>query len=290
MKQTSFLSDSRQRGAILILSAIIFGMVALLFFHNPEPERGVAADEQDLSFFITEMDSLRQLEIERRKPKIFPFNPNYLTDYRGYKLGLSPEEMDRLLRFRESGKKYVNSAKEFQNVTKVSDSLLNVISPYFKFPDWVTNPKPKSTYTSKYKPRKTLAQKKPINEATQDDFASYAEMDEELAAKIIRYRERLEGFLVDDQLYEVWDVPRATVRLILNDYAVKNPPVIDKMNINTATASDLNTLPFLSWDLSKEIVDYRTLREGIQSFEELEKLDGMTARKLARIKLYLRIQ
>jgi hypothetical protein len=40
-------------------------------------------------------------------------------------------EIDRLLAFRKENK-YVNSAKEFQNVTKVSDSLLND-GPYFKF-------------------------------------------------------------------------------------------------------------------------------------------------------------
>jgi len=51
---------------------------------------------------------------------------------------LSTEEIDRLLQHREKGN-YINSAKEFQKVTHVSDSLLNTIEPYFKFPDWVTN-------------------------------------------------------------------------------------------------------------------------------------------------------
>ena len=66
------------------------------------------------------------------------------------------------IKFRESNQ-WVNSAKEFQQVTKVSDSLLATISPYFKFPDWVTNPKPKSngynnSYSNSTKP-KTLRSK-----------------------------------------------------------------------------------------------------------------------------------
>ena len=40
--------------------------------------------------------------------------------------------------------KWINSSKQFQEVTKVSDSLLNAISQYFKFPEWITNPKPKN--------------------------------------------------------------------------------------------------------------------------------------------------
>lgn len=49
---------------------------------------------------------------------------------------MSTQEIDRLLAFRKENK-YVNSAEEFQQVTKVSDSLLKIISPFFKFPDWI---------------------------------------------------------------------------------------------------------------------------------------------------------
>jgi hypothetical protein len=45
---------------------------------------------------------------------------------------MSVQEIDRLVKYRK-GNKYVNSPKEFQAVTQVSDSLLNVITPYFKF-------------------------------------------------------------------------------------------------------------------------------------------------------------
>ncbi len=45
---------------------------------------------------------------------------------------MSNEEIDRLLTFRKQNQ-WVNSAKQFQQVTKVSDSLLNTISPYLSF-------------------------------------------------------------------------------------------------------------------------------------------------------------
>jgi hypothetical protein len=53
---------------------------------------------------------------------LYPFNPNFITDFKGYKLGMSVQEID-LLEYRK-GNKYVNSPKEFQAVTQVSDSLL----------------------------------------------------------------------------------------------------------------------------------------------------------------------
>ena len=82
-----------------------------------------------------QIDSLKQIALLNNAPKIYPFNPNFISDYKGYTLGMSAQEINRLLQFRESGK-YVNSALEFQEVTQVSDSLLSTISTYFKFPQW----------------------------------------------------------------------------------------------------------------------------------------------------------
>jgi hypothetical protein len=69
--------------------------------------------------------------------KYIPLIPISLQIIKGIDLACLLE-IDRLLAFRKDDK-YVNSAKEFQIVTKVSDSLLHAIAPYFKFPDWVKN-------------------------------------------------------------------------------------------------------------------------------------------------------
>ena len=65
---------------------------------------------------------------------MYPFNPNYISDYKGYQLGMNVDEIDRLLAHREQSL-YVNSAKEFQTITKISDSLLQKISSFFNFPN-----------------------------------------------------------------------------------------------------------------------------------------------------------
>ena len=49
---------------------------------------------------------------------------------------MKPTEIDRLFAYRNKNL-FVNSAKEFQAITKVSDSLLEKLAPHFKFPKWV---------------------------------------------------------------------------------------------------------------------------------------------------------
>jgi DNA uptake protein ComE-like DNA-binding protein len=62
------------------------------------------------------------------------------------------------------------------------------------------------------------------------------------------------------------------------------------MNINSASASDIATIPGVSFELAKSIWEYRVLHEGITHFSELEKIDGMSVHKLAVIQLYLSIK
>ena len=71
---------------------------------------------------------------------------------------MSNEQIDRLLAFREQGK-WINSKEQFQEVTLVSDSLLNVISPLFKFPDWVENPRTNQNLSNAIKKEKPTSEK-----------------------------------------------------------------------------------------------------------------------------------
>ena len=62
------------------------------------------------------------------------------------------------------------------------------------------------------------------------------------------------------------------------------------MNINKASASDIATIPGISFDLAKQIWEFRIVRERIENFSELEKIEGLSPIKLMLIQLYLQIE
>lgn len=284
--KSHFFYDRQKRSGILILIGLILLGIGFSYGYQPEKEIIISKAEQlEVAAFQKQIDSLKLIEIENRKPKKYPFNPNYITEYKGYTLGMSMEEIGRLHRFRESGK-WINSKEDFKKITQVSDSLLAVISPYFKFPDWVTNPKTKTTYTKK-RTWKTFEEKADLNKITLEKLIAIDGVDKIIADKILRHIRKIGGYQIDDQLYDVYGISTKIKRSILNEYTVKEKPTVIYINVNTATASDLSTIPLLNFDLAKEIVDYRILHEGIKSLDELSELDGMTDYKLARIKLYL---
>ena len=236
-----------------------------------------------------EIDSLKILASTKDTVRMYPFNPNFITDFKGYTLGMSVAEIDRLHEFR-SKRRFVNSAKEFQNVTKVSDSLLNTISPFFKFPDWTQNRKTKSTFksntfTSNNKVRKIVW--KDLNTATAEDLRQVSGIGEKLSARIIKFRDRLGGFLVEEQLQDVYGLEADVVERALNEFKVVTKPDILKINVNTATAEELSKLIYLQKHVAKSIVNYRNLNGSINSLNELVKIEEFPSERINRIALYL---
>ena len=134
--KSRFWYTKNQRNGILLLLGIIIILQFLYHNINFRDTGLVSFNQAEISVFQHQIDSLKLASIEDRKFKIYPFNPNFISDYKGYQLGMKTKEIDRLLAYRKK-RLFVNSAKEFQTITKVSDSLLQKISPYFKFPEWV---------------------------------------------------------------------------------------------------------------------------------------------------------
>lgn len=281
IKSLFVFDRKQQRGIFVLMILLIIFLSGYIYLKNMPKEVLVI---EDTSAYQSKLDSLVAIQ-QRRRDTIYPFNPNYITDYRGYKLGLSVEEIDRLHRFRESGK-WVNSKKEFQQVTQVSDQWLDSISPYFKFPEWVTNPK--KSYTSNYtffKDQKVVA--KDINRASQDDLKKVYGIGPALSGRIIKERERLKGFIDISQVRGVYGLTDSTMIQLKKHFYVTAPLGFKKIALNTATNDELLTIPYFNDYLVEKLIEQRTLRDGFKSWDKVLLTSRFPQEKLALIQLYL---
>jgi competence protein ComEA len=287
--RSHFMFNRQQRNGILFLILLITGLLGVYYFVDFSEPPQLDISSAEVTSLQKEIDSLQKKELENRKPKQYPFNPNFITDFKAYTLGMTPAEFDRLKAYREKDQ-WINSVADFQKVTGVSDSLLKNISPFCKFPEWVTNPQPaKNRYQNSFTER-SFAQKTDLNSATAAQLQEVSGIGEALSKRIVAYREKLGSFSNDLQLYEVYGLDAMVVRRTLNLFTVKTPKEIRKMDLNTATASDIATIPGISFEVARRIWEFRILHEGISDFSELEKIEGLTAQKLQLIQLYLFIE
>jgi len=279
-------SQGQRNGIFLLLLLII--IFQCIYYYVDFSSESVAINENELAQFQAEIDALKQAKIEENKPKIFPFNPNYITDYKGYTLGMSNEEIDRLLNYRDQNK-WINSVKQFQQVTKISDSLLDAISPYFKFPEWVTNPKPRSNFSNRFdNAPKTYEQKLDLNTATAIQLQRVNGIGEKLSERIIKFRKKFPGgFIHDVQLQDIYGLSPEVIQRIADQFTVKTPRQINKISLNRATIEELVTIQHIDYELAYEIIEQRKLRDGFKSFDELLKVKDFPIQKIDIIKLYL---
>ncbi|WP_374505744.1 ComEA family DNA-binding protein [Flavobacterium sp.] len=285
---TYFNFSKSQRSGLLALLVLIVVLQTIYFFvdfswpikQNSEKEKWLAVQ--------IEIDSLKST-MTIKESKLYPFNPNFISDYKGYKLGMNVKEIDRLLSFRKQNK-FVNSAEEFQKVTQVSDSLLRVIAPYFKFPDWVNHKTKWKTYNNPNYPV-FINKGKPIvidiNMATTQELVKVYGVGEVFAQRIVSYKESLGAFVDMEQLNEVWGLSPEVLTNLNKQFKVKSMIGIKKVDVNNASIKELAQFPYFKYAVAKQIVIYRSMNGTINSVDDLIKIKNFPVDKAKIISLYL---
>jgi DNA uptake protein ComE-like DNA-binding protein len=282
--KSHFRYNARQRNGILFLVFLIIAIQVAYFLVDFSSGKPLRLTNKEIDSLQEKIDSLKALKAKPFKYVIRPFNPSFLTGYKAYTLGLNTTEIDKLLAFRKKGK-YINSATQFQKVTGISDSLLKILKPLFKFPDWLV----KQQKEAKERRRKALIIKN-INTATAQDLVFIKGVGIKTANRIINYRNQLKGFSFESQLYEVYYLDSVVAKRVLKQFKIFKKPTIDKLNVNTATFKEVLHLPYIDYALTKKIFDYRDEVAEIQNLEELKKIKGFPIEKFDRIALYLKAE
>ena len=284
-----FQFSKEQRNGVFLLILIVFGLQTTWFFiGNGLVESDETQSKKQWLALQSEVDMLKASAMDY-KYEAKPFNPNFITDYKGYKLGMSVQEIDRLLSFRKTNQ-YVNSAQDFQKVTHVSDSLLAVLSPYFKFPDWVTNKKESHGYVQ-YE-RKSFAKGEKftvmdVNAASQEDFMKIKGIGAGYSDRIIKFRESLGGLVSMEQMEDVWGLPPEVITKLNTSFKISSQPIIKKIDINNASVKEIAQFPYFRYTLAKEIVTCRSMNGDFKNATDLTKIKGLSIEKANIIALYL---
>ncbi|MFC6858632.1 ComEA family DNA-binding protein [Zunongwangia atlantica] len=277
--KSHFVFNKSERNGIFILFILIV-VLQIIYFSYPFFIAEEITSEKlnpEIQQFQHKLDSLKQAST--KKDTIYPFNPNYLTDFKAYSLGMSVNEIDRLLKYRSDGN-WINSTEDFQTITGVSDSVLYKLSPHFKFPQWVAKNKTSNSIKS------PSILKLDINSVSAEQLQQVNGIGEVLSNRIVRYRLSIGGYRSLIQLKDIYGLS-GEVRKELLKYLDEIPFNFERKNINTIRVLELSELPYFDYELAKAVIDYRNLHEGIQSIEVLSKIDDFPTSKIDRIQLYL---
>ena len=102
------------------------------------------------------------------------------------------------------------------------------------------------------------------------------------AKQIVRYRERLGGFVSAEQLREIENFPESAL-----PYIHINPQAIKKWNINQLNLQQLRRHPYINFYQAKAICDYRRLRGPLKNLDELKLLKDFPPEEIKRLQPYI---
>jgi DNA uptake protein ComE-like DNA-binding protein len=280
-------------GIAILICSIGLLQLFIYWFNNQKDTTSLdlTQDEKNWLLAQNEVDSIKEVNLENSNI-IHPFNPNFISDYKGYKLGMTEAQIDKLHQFRKQNK-YVNSNAEFQKLTGVSNEWMKKYAIFFKFPDWVTNKASKnyqskfeSTY-QKFNKKETKIVVQDLNTANQVELEKVYMIGEKLALKIISERERFGNFASMEQLGFIWGISPEAIADLNKKFQIKSSVNIKKININTSTIKELQQFPYFNYTIAKNIVTFRSMNGDFKSSEDLTNVKQFPLEKLKIIALYL---
>jgi DNA uptake protein ComE-like DNA-binding protein len=280
-------------GIAILICSIGLLQLFIYWFNNQMDTTSLDLTQEEKNWLLAqnEIDSIKEVNQENSN-KIYPFNPNFISDYKGYKLGMTEAQIDKLHQFRKQNK-YVNSKSEFQKLTGVSNEWMKQYAIYFKFPDWVTN-KTSKNYQSKYdntyqkfdkKETKIVVQD--LNKANQAELEKAYMIGEKLALKIISERDKFGSFASMEQLGFIWGISPEAIADLNKKFQIKSSENLKKININTSTIKELQQFPYFNYTIAKNIVTFRSMNGDFKSSEDLTNVKQFPLEKLKIIALYL---
>jgi len=280
-RKSHFVYSKRQRNGIFFLVLLIaFSRVFYFYWYSERKKPALSNKERHYNLlYQQQLDSSRYLDsIKKRKyDSVKAFNPNLITDYKGYRIGLSVAQLDLFFEYRQKGQ-FVNSLEDFQRVTKVSDSLLFLLKPYFQFPRYLRRT-----------PIRETKVKQNLNELDSLDLMAVSGIGPFKAKLILDYRTELLGFSTMHQLSEIKFLSKHNLDQLEKSFYVSRIDSIAKLSLNDADFKSLLNTPYLDYISVIRILEYRRNNGGFQNLADLMKFEEIDSIRFERIALYLQL-
>ncbi|MBS1581948.1 MAG: helix-hairpin-helix domain-containing protein [Bacteroidetes bacterium] len=208
----------------------------------------------------------------RADVRLFAFDPNGLATSEWVKLGLSERQAEAVHRFEEHGGRF-RTKRDLARMRVVDPALFAQWEPYIQLPDSLPKEgripyaERSGSQWDKEGQRKDRSDRAEgygrlalveINTADTVRLVQLPGIGPAFARGIVKYRERLGGFLDLDQLDEVYvlrDKPEARERL--KRLFVLDTSAVRRHALNRFTADELGPHPYAGWKVAKALVAYR---------------------------------
>ncbi|MBP3765522.1 MAG: helix-hairpin-helix domain-containing protein [Bacteroidaceae bacterium] len=282
MFRASYLTPSQRRALLALTLLVVAATLAVWFWHRRHPRaaaRPPAADTLTAAAAPTQ-------------GTLHPFDPNTADSATFVRLGLTPRIAGRICHYRAAGGRF-RRAEDLARIYGMDTAALRRLRPYIRIaavpganPSF-HEPRPleKSHYAYTPYPSRKLPRGRQLdlNAADSAELLRVPGVGPYFARRIVRYRERLGGFVSPEQLREIPNLPDS----VQTWFHVTAEKAQRPLRLNTATFRELLRHPYLNYEQVKAIVNYRERQGALQTLQELSLSEAFSAADLERLVPYV---
>ncbi len=246
--------NKQQRNGIYVLCVLSFLLlvVRLLYPYMLPVEKIEVAN---IEIAEQELDSLLSLKTKQHQKNgtnhpLFAFDPNTVSKEELIRLGFWERTANTFLKYRSKGAVF-RKKEDLKKVYGISEKFYSRLEPYiiitFVHSKSINNNNKTETTT------KALLE---LNTADSVALINLKGIGPGYAKRILKYRWMLGGFYSIEQIREVYGMTDELFALIQQQCSV-NPAGLKKLNINTADFRTVNKHPYMSYELTKQLFNFR---------------------------------
>ena len=240
-----------------------------------------------LDTHLPEKRNIHNFQNKRKQENIAydVFNPNIDSEEKMTKSGVPGFISKRIVKFRSKGGKFKTKA-DVKKIYGLSESVFLQLSSFIELPEETDKTKTVYNNTPKTYERKS----RPIfdiNKADSIQLVSLKGIGPTFASRIIKYRNKLGGFISKDQLKEVYGLDSIALQEIGLYTMIEKNFIPLKININETNAALFQSHPYIGKKSSQLIVSYRNQHGNYISLDQLKNIKSISEENYLKMLPYL---
>lgn len=229
---------------------------------------------------------------ERRTAELFYFDPNTADSTQFLRLGLRPFIVRNIYKYRAKGGVF-RKPEDFSKLYGLEPSMFERLRPYIRIggkvarEDSVRAAKERVWADRRDSIAQLRAEKYEVGTVIDLNLADTVQLKKipgigsNYAAAIVRYRQRLGGYVSVNQLKEI-DIPETAYQ-----WLYVSGKKVNRLSVNNGTFTQLNRHPYLNFYQTKAICEHRRKYGPIKDIVQLGLYTAFTQNDLRRIEPYL---
>ncbi len=258
--------NKQQRNGLLVLSTISFSLllIRIIYPYFIEPGNIVIKNlplverKIDSAFGDSQKKFANNFSDDKKVFDLFVFDPNTVSFDQLIQLGFKEKTARTFLKFRDKG--YVfKEKKDIQKVYGISDNFYAQLEPYILIENkkGTENKNTEKEQIVNSTPAKNQTKEKvELNSADSLTLIEINGIGPAYAKRILKYRSILGGYTAVQQLKEVYGFNDELYEKVKNVFKV-DASLVKKIDLNKDDFKIINKHPYLSYELTKTIFDWR---------------------------------